>query len=38
VSEADLAAIEQQRRAQPESDEGDERSRLALQGGAEERV
>jgi amidophosphoribosyltransferase len=37
VSEADFAAIEQQRRSQPEGDEAEERSRLALQ-SAEERA
>ncbi|MCC6247133.1 MAG: amidophosphoribosyltransferase [Rubrivivax sp.] len=39
ISEADFAAIEQQRRSQPEGDEGAvERTRLALQGAAEERA
>jgi amidophosphoribosyltransferase len=39
ISAADFAAIEQQRRAQPEGEEGAaDRSRLALQGAAEERT
>ena len=39
ISEADFAAIEQQRRSQPEGDEGaEERTRLALQGATEERA
>ena len=38
ISETDFAAIERQRRTQPEGEEGaDDRSRLALQSAAEER-